>query len=200
MRWTEENFQTDAITLARNLIGQTLLRDLDGHHVGGVIVETEAYLGVDDRAAHSFGGRRSPRIESMYATAGTAYVYLIYGLHHCFNVVCGEIDEPTAVLIRAIEPTIGLERIRLRRTRIKADRALCSGPGRLCEALAITRDNDGEALYGRSKIWIEETRTLNSAIAIDATPRVGVDYAGEWAKKPLRFCLHASKWVSKKPR
>ena len=98
----------DPEKLARRLLGQRLVRTLgDGTRLAGIIVETEAYLGVRDRAAHSFGGRRTPRNESMFARPGTAYVYFTYGMHHCVNVVCGRRDEPVAVLIRALEPVEG---------------------------------------------------------------------------------------------
>ncbi|MEE2788518.1 MAG: DNA-3-methyladenine glycosylase [Myxococcota bacterium] len=199
MIWTPADFQTDARTLAKRLIGHRLIRQLDGHRLGGIIVETEAYLGTHDRAAHSFGGRRTARIESMYGPAGTAYVYLIYGLHHCFNIVCGTIDEPTAVLIRAIEPTMGIESMRARRPTAKNRRALCSGPGKLCAALAIDRQLDGHVLEASGPCWVEHGSQPPRAFSIDSTSRIGVDYAGAWAQKPLRFCLRDSPFVSKKP-
>ena len=119
-RLTKTDLTTDAEALARRLIGTTLVRTLsDGTQLMGTIVETEAYLGVHDRAAHSFGGRRTPRNESMYARAGTSYVYLIYGMYHCFNVVCGDVDEPTAVLIRALDPTHGLKAMALNRPKAR---------------------------------------------------------------------------------
>ncbi|MCA9310227.1 MAG: DNA-3-methyladenine glycosylase, partial [Phycisphaerales bacterium] len=136
--------------MARNLLGALLLRRLeDGEVVGGMIVETEAYLGVKDGAAHSYGGRRTARVESMYADGGTAYVYFTYGMHHCFNVVCGRVDEPVAVLIRALEPRLGVERMAVlraasgrRRTPVRPTE-IASGPARLAQALAIDRGVDG---------------------------------------------------------
>ena len=200
MMWTENRFRTDAVTLAQALLGCALIRHVNGDLVGGIIVETEAYLGTHDRAAHSFGGRRTPRVESMYGPAGHAYVYLIYGIHHCFNVVCGEVDEPTAVLIRAIEPTVGLNTMKSRRPKAKTKYDLCSGPGKLCYALDIDRRLDGHILHDRSEIWIEDPAKKTVRPEIQSAPRVGVDYAGEWAKEPLRFCVRDSKFVSVKPR
>ena len=110
-RWSRRDFGAGSVEIAQRLIGSTLVRILDdGERLSGMIVETEAYLGVEDAAAHSFGGRRTARNEAMYAVGGTAYVYFTYGMHHCVNVVCGGIDEPVAVLIRALEPMEGMER------------------------------------------------------------------------------------------
>src|SRR5262249_30706689 len=112
-RWKREDYARPAEELARALLGTTLVRVLDdGTRLAGRIVETEAYLGVEDRAAHSFGGRRTPRNEPMYGKPGMSYIYFTYGMHHCFNIVCGEVDEPVAVLLRGIEPTEGLEVMR----------------------------------------------------------------------------------------
>lgn len=155
----------------------------------------------------------------MYARAGTAYVYFTYGMHHCFNVVCGEVDEPVAVLIRALEPTEGLERMRTLRAAARrgktakpviepastkrpparplADTDLCSGPAKLCQALAIDRELDGEDLTASGRIFIETTRQgpIDPATWVNA-PRIGVAYADEWAKRPLRWylrdCAHVS--------
>ncbi|HVK60908.1 MAG TPA: DNA-3-methyladenine glycosylase, partial [Bdellovibrionales bacterium] len=127
-------YQRDTEEVARELLGKTLVHVLKtGQRVSGRIVETEAYLGARDAAAHSRGGLRSKRTESMFLPGGHAYVYLIYGMHYCFNVVTREADEPQAVLIRALEPIEGIEFMR-RRRRVKRDLDLCSGPGKLCDA------------------------------------------------------------------
>ncbi|HEU4534310.1 MAG TPA: DNA-3-methyladenine glycosylase [Polyangiaceae bacterium] len=196
------DFEVDAETLARGLLGCALVRVLEGGvRLAGRIVETEAYAGVDDRASHAYGGRRTPRNESMYGAPGTAYVYLIYGLHHCFNVVCGPPGTPWAVLVRALAPREGLDGMRARRAASPAarpppDGALCSGPGRLCRALAIDRTFDGADLVHGPSLFLcappsrpPGARPPGDVVDEHVTrgPRVGVDYAGEWAQAPLRF-------------
>jgi len=201
-RWNLSAFECDAATLAQRLLGATLVRVLeDGTRLTGKIVETEAYLGVMDRAAHSFGGRRTARNESMYGCAATSYVYLIYGIHHCFNVVCGDADEPAAVLIRALEPTRGLEQMFTRRLKARREKDLCSGPGKLCQALAIDRSLDGADLATSKVLFVEGSRDrpIDPDRLINTT-RVGVDYAKDWAKKPLRWYLADSTHVSVRAR
>lgn len=168
--------------------------------MAGIIVESEAYLGEKDAAAHSYGGKRSKRNASMWNDGGYSYVYLIYGMHHCFNVAAGREGEPVAVLIRALEPDEGLEQMRQNRKAAKKDRDLCSGPGKLCQALQINRGLDGVDLTRSDTLFIEQlhSRPL-PANQIVATPRIGVDYAGEWARKPLRFFLRDNPNVSRAP-
>jgi len=172
----------------------------DGTRLGGIIVETEAYLGIKDRAAHSFGGRRTPRNEAMYAQAGTAYVYFTYGMHFCMNVVCGKIGEPVAVLLRALEPVEGIEEMRANRSRRPRlsklkDRNLCSGPGRLCEALAIGRELNGIDLVTSGTLFIEAGTTYGPKDLVRTT-RVGIANALEWTHRPLRWYLRTSEHVS----
>jgi DNA-3-methyladenine glycosylase len=190
-----------SLRLAQRLIGQKLVRTLkDGTRLAGIIVETEAYLGVKDRAAHSFGGRRTPRNEAMYQRPGTAYVYFTYGMHFCMNVVCGEIGEPVAVLLRALEPVEGIDLMREnrsrrpRRTKVK-DRDLCRGPGRLCEALAIGREFNGADLTQSPALSIESGKSYGPKDLVRTT-RVGVAYALEWAHRPLRWYLRGNEHVS----
>ncbi len=175
----------------------------DGTRLAGRIVETEAYLGPDDQASHARDGRRTPRNENMYASAGTAYVYFTYGMHHCFNVVCACEGEPQAVLVRALEPIEGFDRMREFRTRGKSfkralrDRDLCSGPGKLCEALAINRDLDGHDLLGSaSGLWIERADPTREGII--NTTRIGIGDCGEWTDAPLRWYLDGCEHVSKR--
>jgi DNA-3-methyladenine glycosylase len=200
-RLGRSDYATDAATLARRLLGQRLVRiDRSGRRVSGVIVETEAYLGVHDRASHAFGGRRTPRNRVMYARPGTAYVYFTYGMHHCFNVVCGEIDEPAAVLIRALEPAEGLATMHRRRgstrKRPLRDRDLCSGPGKLCEALGIDLRLNGADLCEHPGMWIEPSGPVD-ARRVRRRPRVGVAGAGpRWARRCLRFVLADNPHVS----
>jgi DNA-3-methyladenine glycosylase len=190
-------FSDDAVTVARKLLGQRLVRVLRGRRLAGTIVEVEAYLGADDRAAHSYGGRRTARNESMYLAGGHAYIYLVYGMHHCFNVVCGHGGEGMAVLVRALEPTEGRETMFALRSRARRERDLCRGPGRLAEALALSRDLDGVDLRTSKVLYVERLRRRAlPPHRITATARVGVGYAGAWARRRLRFLISGSQYVS----
>ncbi len=196
-------FRRDPITLARALLGQRLVRALstdDGRTIrlAGLIVEVEAYLGVEDRAAHTFGGRRTARNESMWGDGGYAYVYFTYGMHHCLNVVAETAGEPTAVLLRALEPTEGIEVMQDQRPAARRETDLASGPGKLCRALGIDRGLDRADLIGGEALWIERVQknTLPRA-RIGVGPRVGVGYAGPWAERPLRFFLRGNPHVSR---
>lgn len=197
-------FATDPQTLARKLLGCTLVRVLDdGSRLAGVIVETEAYLGIPDRAAHTYGGRRTPRNESMWGHPGTAYVYFTYGMHFCMNVVAGKAGDPVAVLIRALEPTEGLDEMRRLRGSGRRgplpDHELCAGPARLCQALSIDRALDGlDLATPDAPLSIERRkRTRLSDEQIASGPRIGVGYAGSWADRPLRFAVRGSVWMSR---
>ncbi|MDY7110343.1 MAG: DNA-3-methyladenine glycosylase [Planctomycetota bacterium] len=197
-------FHGDTITVARRLLGQRLVRVFDGPppiRLAGLIVEVEAYLGPEDRAAHTFGGRRTPRNESMYLPAGHAYVYFTYGMHHCLNVVCGDLDVGTAVLIRALHPTEGRETMAAHRPAARCEEDLCSGPARLTQALAIDRRLDGADLRTDPRLFIERVRRRAlPASRILASPRIGVDYAGLWARRPLRFTVRGSRHLSRAER
>jgi DNA-3-methyladenine glycosylase len=178
----------DVLAVARELLGQVLVvRARDGVRLSGTIVETEAYRGPEDRACHAYGGRRTSRTETMYRQGGTAYVYLVYGLHHQFNVVTNVEGVPHVVLVRAVAPIEGLEVMRRRRPG-RPDPELANGPGKLCQALGIDRRLDGADLLG-DQVWVESGRERIAPAAIVAGPRVGVDYAGAWADKPWRFRL-----------
>ncbi len=192
-------FARDSKTLARQLLGQRLVHVTGGTRLSGMIVETEAYLGVIDRAAHTYGGRRTERNSSMWGAGGHAYVYLIYGLHSCMNVVAGRAEEPVAVLIRALRPEKGIDRMYERRAAARRDTDLCSGPGKLCQAMGIDRELDGINLTG-DRLFVELLRSRQlPASSIATGPRVGVDYAGEWAAKPLRFAIRDDPNVSRPP-
>jgi DNA-3-methyladenine glycosylase len=170
----------------------------DGRRLSGRIVEVEAYLGIRDRAAHSFGGRKTARNASMWLDGGHAYVYFTYGMHWCVNVVAEREGIPTACLIRALEPLEGLDEMRRRRAvkvppeRVR-DRDLCSGPAKLTQALAIDRALDGADLVESDSLYIVGKGT--SAV-IASSARIGVGYAKEWASKPLRFFLAGNPNVS----
>lgn len=176
----------DVVTIAQDLIGTYLFTQIGSDPItGGVIIETEAYAGVEDRASHAFGGRRTKRNESMYQTGGIAYVYLCYGLHPLFNVVTNENDVPHAVLIRAIQPLVGLEVMQSRR---KGKTPLANGPGMLSQALGITLQNNGQSLLSQS-LWLEPRKAIINDNMIKADKRIGIDYAKEDALLPWRFHL-----------
>ena len=189
--------RADVVAVARRLLGSLLVAPArDGRRVSGIIVETEAYRGPEDRASHAYGGRRTRRTETMYAPGGTAYVYFVYGMYHQFNVVTNVADVPHAVLVRALEPVEGVELMRRRRGGA-APVDLTSGPGKLCIALGIDRRLDGADLCG-DRVWIEEGPRVHPA-AIACGPRVGIDYAGNWAGRPWRFWLRGNPFVSRPP-
>lgn len=176
----------NVVEVAQNLLGKLLLTRIDGVLTGGYITETEAYAGVTDKASHAYNGRRTQRTEVMYRQGGVAYVYLCYGMHALLNVVTGEKDVPHAVLIRALEPTFGLEAIQERR---KHKKPLTKGPGTLTQALGVSLKENGVSLQSDS-LWIEEGIKIHS---IEATPRIGIDYAKEDASLPYRFIAQLAK-------
>lgn len=193
-------FRRGAPAVARALLGQRLVRIVNGQRLAGRIVETEAYCGVKDRAAHSFNHRRTDRTEPMWRDGGTAYVYFTYGMHHCMNVAASVEDDPQAVLIRAVEPTEGVEAMRAHRPKARRDTDLCSGPARLCEAFDIDRELTGVDLLASEALWIEQLRrSPMKGREVAVTPRVGVAYAGEWAGKPLRYLIRDHPHRSRPP-
>lgn len=188
----------DTTKVARELLGKLLIVPSEsGERVSGMIVETEAYLGTIDKAAHTFGGRRTPRNEITYAAGGHVYVFFVYGMYFQLNFVTGDIDRPHVVLIRAVEPVEGIEVMRERRGPMP-DKNLTSGPGKLCIALGIDRSLNGELLTG-NRIWVEEHKKIPKS-QISAGPRVGIDYAEEFIEKPWRFWMNQNQYVSKSVR
>ncbi len=189
----------DVVQMARALLGKYLVTRFEGRRTAGRIVETEAYRGPDDKASHAYGGRRTPRTEVMYRQGGTAYVYLCYGIHHLFNVVTGPEGQAQAVLIRAVEPAEGRHLMMQRRRMNRLRPRLTAGPGVLTQALGIhTRHTGLDLTTPDSPIWLEDRGERIQPDEIVATTRIGVDYAGEWARRPWRFYLKHSEWVSKK--
>jgi DNA-3-methyladenine glycosylase len=186
--------RSDVLTVARELLGKLLVvPTAHGKRVSGIIVEAEAYRGPQDRAAHSYGGRRTKRTEPMYGIGGTAYVFFVYGMYYQFNVVTNAADTPHAVLIRALEPIEGIELMRKRRHG-QPDHNLTNGPGKLCIALGVDRKLDGADLLG-NKVWLEEATKIPRA-QIASGPRIGIDYAQEWKDKPWRFWIKDNPYVS----
>jgi DNA-3-methyladenine glycosylase len=203
-------YRRPAEEVARDLLGRWLVRELAGERLVLRLVETEAYLGAPDRASHAWGGRRTPRNESLYLPGGHAYVYFIYGMHFCLNAVTGEPDIGSAVLLRAGEPVEGEERMRENRGLIRSPSPqgegarlprpprpgdLAGGPGKLCQALAVGRELDGVPL-ARPPLWIARGEPVDPA-EVAAGPRIGVDYAGEAAGWPLRFAVRGNRHVSR---
>lgn len=186
----------DVIGLAKDLLGKVLYTQIDGKISAGIIVETEAYFGVKDKASHAHGGRRTARTETMFAQGGIAYVYLCYGMHNLFNVVTSAKDNPNAVLIRAIEPLIGIEFIEERRKMNRSKSAISAGPGSAAKALGIDKTFNTKNLNG-DEIWIEDHKINFLSNQIAAMPRVGVAYAQEHALLPLRFFVKGNRYVSK---
>ena len=198
-------YLADAVTVARALLGKRLVHLSCEGTTAGMIVETEAYAGRDDAACHSYQ-RKAPdgghRTNIMFNEGGYAYVYLIYGMYNCFNVVVNEAGNPDAVLIRAIEPVEGWPLMAKRRgLDISPDRRndikkLCNGPGRLCIAMGITREHYGQDLcQSTGGIIITQGITIPE-LDIAATPRINVDYAGEASVWPYRFAVRESPFLS----
>ena len=180
------------VEVARDLIGKKLVHNSPEGLTGGIIVETEAYLGVNDAAAHSYKGL-TKRTKIMFGKGGYAYVYMIYGTNFCFNVVANVENIPDAVLIRALEPTDGLDLMKKRRNKINL-RDLCSGPGKLAQAMNITKSHYGVDLCG-DEIFIETTNIIPN---ITATKRINIDYAGDAANYLWRFVMTDSEFLSVK--
>lgn len=177
--------EPDPVRAARFFLGKALVVPAGKRRVVGLITETEAYGGRQDKACHGYNGRRTPRTEIMFGPGGRAYVYLCYGIHQLFNIVTGPADEPMAVLVRAVHIVEGHDLVRKRRPGI-AKRDWASGPGRVTSALGITAAHNHAALTGK-RLWIEDQGITISARQIEHSPRIGIGYAGEWAQKPWRF-------------
>jgi len=193
----ESFYQQDTIKVARELLGKILVHESREGTTSGRIVETEAYLGPEDRAAHSSGGRRTARNEVMYGQKGHAYVYFIYGLYYCFNITVGNLPgKPEAVLIRALEPVAGMEIIVKRRGRQAKIANLTNGPSKLCMAMDISKAQNKTNLTTKP-LYIEDASLIPKDDIVDTT-RIGVDYAGEWKNKPWRFYIKNNRFVSVK--
>jgi DNA-3-methyladenine glycosylase len=199
---SREFYNRDSIIVAKELLGKVLVHEIEGQKISARIVETEAYMGVVDKAAHSYNGKRTPRVEVMYGNPGYSYVFMIYGLHCCFNVVVNEKEIPQAILVRAVEPIHGMEWMAQKRfgktyeQLTKSQRkSLTNGPGKLCGALSIDRNLNGLDLCD-DVVYIEEGES--KAFNIVTTKRVGIDYAEEAKDFPWRFYIEGNEYVSVK--
>ena len=185
-------YEQSTVAVARQLLGKYLVRKHPDGKTAGRIVETEAYVGPEDKACHASRGRTA-RTEVMFGPPGHAYVYFIYGVYYCLNLVTEAAGHPSAVLIRALEPLEGVGLMQARR-RAEERRNLTSGPGKLCQAFAVDRSLNGANVCG-DVLYLEDR--AEPAPRILARPRVGVDYAGKWKNKPWRFLIRGSEFVSR---
>jgi DNA-3-methyladenine glycosylase len=203
MKLTDREFYNrDSLIVAQDLLGKVLVHEINGQKVAAKIVEAEAYMGVTDKAAHSYGGKRTPRVEGMYRGPGFAYVFLVYGMYYCFNIVTREAGNPQAVLLRAVEPAGGLDLIaqnrfnkaygELTKSQLKN---LTNGPGKLCKALVIDKSLNGADLCG-DRLYVAEGG--KEKFNIIAAKRVGIDYAEEAKEYPWRFYIEDNACVSVK--
>jgi DNA-3-methyladenine glycosylase len=186
----------DVVQIAKDLLGKVIVTNFDGEITSGKIVETEAYVAHIDKASHSFGGRRTPKNEHMYAAPGTAYVYICYGMHQMMNVVTNAKEVPDAVLIRAVEPMKGID-IMLKRTGKKhLDNTLTKGPGNVGKALGIFKHHSGLHLL-EEELYIADDGHKPTKAEIGTSPRIGVESAGKDALLPYRFYIRGNKYVSR---
>jgi DNA-3-methyladenine glycosylase len=186
----------DVVALSKDLLGKYLLTCIDSVTTGGYIVETEAYNGVIDKASHAYGNRQTPRTKTMFMQGGIAYVYLCYGIHEMFNIVTSAEGQPHAILIRAINPTDGLDVMLFRRNMLAAKRNITMGPGSVAKALGISRNINAFSLQSDT-IWIEDRGLVFPDGSIASVPRIGVSYAAEDAFLPYRFYVRGNPYVSK---
>jgi DNA-3-methyladenine glycosylase len=184
-------FERDTLTVARELLGQMIVRRTDEGAIRGIIVETEGYLGELDDAAHSYKGK-SDRIRVQYGPAGMAYIYMIYGMYNCLNITSGPLGVPEVVLIRALEPVSGIDLMKKRR-RTDKTLQLCSGPGKLCMALDIDRRLYGADLCSDGPVYLEYGQLPPET---EASKRIGIDYAMLCRDKLWRFTISGNPYVS----
>ena len=203
MRLIREFYARETLMVARELLGKILVHEVNGVKLKGKIVETEAYIGSIDKACHAYGGKHTPRLETLYGRPGIAYVYFIYGMYHCFNVITKEEGFPEGVLIRAIQPIEGLDE--MSKLRFKKDyneltkaqiKNLTTGPSKLCIAMNVNKENNKQDLC-ISKLYIEDSVEKEKIEIIEAK-RVGIDYAEEAKDFLWRFYIKNNIWVSVK--
>jgi DNA-3-methyladenine glycosylase len=197
MKLPESYYHSDnVVAISKDLLGKYLFTCINDVTTGGYIVETEAYNGVVDKASHAFGNRQTPRTKTMFMHGGIAYVYLCYGIHEMFNIVTSVEGQPHAILIRAINPTDGIDVMLSRRNMLVAKPNVTMGPGSVAKALGISRNINAFSLQSDT-IWIEDRGLVFPDESIASVPRVGVSYAGEDASLPYRFYVKGNPYVSK---
>ena len=196
-------FSRDTLQVAEELLGKYLVKEVNGRLLIGKIAEVEAYLGEGDKAAHSYCGRRTMRNEVMYGEAGHIYVYFIYGMHYCFNVITEDINVPRGVLVRALEPIEGMDLMALNRYKKNIDeltkqerKNLTNGPAKLCKSFGITVEQNGMDICG-DELYIMMNEELEDCIDIVRTTRINIDYAEEARFYPYRFYIRGNSYVSK---
>ena len=196
MRIEREFYMRDAVTVGKDILGKIIVKKTaDGRIMSGRITEVEAYMGITDKASHSYGGRRTKRTEVMYKEGGYSYVFLIYGMYECFNVTVGRGGDPQAVLIRGVEP-LENKNLMWEKRKVKKEKDISNGPGKLTKALGITREDNGADLTEGENLWLEDDGYKVKDII--ETTRIGIDYAEEDVLKPWRFYIKDSIFVSKK--
>lgn len=201
MKLDREFYKRDTLTVAKELLGKTLVHNIDGEIYKGIIVETEGYLGIEDKACHTYGGKRTKRVETMYQKPGISYVYLIYGIYNCFNITTVDENIPEAVLIRAVEPISDIDKISINRFNKKYNeltkyqmKNLTNGPGKFSMAFKIDREKDNIDLT-KDRLYIEESGIIVKNIV--ETTRIGVDYAEEAKDYKYRFYIKGNEYISK---
>ena len=182
----------DGLTLARKLIGKYLVRKLNGYELKGKIVETEAYMGINDQGSHTYGGKRTERTKILYAEGGLVYVYSIYGIYYCLNIVANQESTPQAVFIRALEPINGISTMKKNRDKTNI-KNLTNGPSKLCQALKIDKALYGYDLKKGGNLYLENGKVVEN---ISSSPRINIDYAQEDKDRPWRFCESGNPFVS----
>ena len=196
MRIERKFYMRDAVTVAKDILGKIIVKKDDkGKIFSGRITEVEAYMGIFDKASHSYGGKRTKRTEVMYKEGGYSYIFLIYGMYECFNIVVEAEENPQAVLVRGVEPLENKNLMQEKR-KVKREKDISNGPGKLTKALGITREDNGVDLVNDKNIWIEDDGYKVKEIV--ETTRIGIDYAEEDALKPWRFYIKNSEFISKK--
>ncbi|MBS1490725.1 MAG: DNA-3-methyladenine glycosylase [Bacteroidetes bacterium] len=185
--------RNNVTVIARQLLGKILVANIEDQAVSGMIVETEAYSEIE-KGSHAYKGK-TKRNEVMFGLGGVAYVYLCYGVHEMFNIVTNGVNKAEAILVRALQPMEGIDRM-MKRRQVNSVKKITSGPGKLTQALGIDRNLNGISLTS-DKVWIEDRGIIIKSKGIVSTPRIGIDYAGKDALLPWRFFIKGNEWVSK---
>lgn len=205
MRLNKDFFNRDTLIVAKELLGKILVRKIDGVILKGRIVETEAYIGAIDKASHAYGGKRTNRTETLYAEPGTVYVFSIYGMYYCLNLISEEKDVAAGVLIRGIEPLEGIEKMSQLRYKKNYEelsnyekKNFSNGPSKLCMALGIDKRDNCINTISSEELYVEEDFLNKEAFSIVESKRIGIDYAEEAKDFLWRFYIKDNKFISKK--